>query len=83
MSAFSKPIIIKLKYMKIELFEKYKKVTADDGYVLTEYKDGDEGYVYCKTMFIALDADISNYREITLEEHQYLEEKFYKEDYLH
>lgn len=69
--------------MKIETYEKYKKVIADDGHVITAYKDGDESYTYCITMIMPLNADVSPYREITIEEHNRLEEKYNKINILH
>jgi hypothetical protein len=70
--------------MKVEIFDDYKKVVPEEGCVLTEYKEGDEVYTYCKSMYTPLSTDLSKLRDITLEEHHILEEKFKnKEDILH
>lgn len=69
--------------MKIEVTEKYKKVIADEGYVITSYKEGDESYASCHTMYAPLDADLSPYYEITIEEDEKMEEKFNKENIIH
>lgn len=69
--------------MKKELFTLYKKITAEDNMVITNYQEGDETYTYCRTMLMPLDADESGYREIPLEEHEHLLEKFERDNILH
>lgn len=56
--------------MKIETLEKYIKVTANEGFYITDYKDGDDilSYSSFKIMFAPLNSDLTNLREITEEE---------------
>lgn len=61
--------------MKIELFEKYKRVLPDDGYVLTSFKDGDDILTYTSARLIIcpLTAVLGDLREISEEQ-----DKMYK-----
>lgn len=56
--------------MKIENFEQYIKVTADEGLYISDYKEGDDiiNFNSFKIMFAPLGTDLSNLREITEEE---------------
>jgi hypothetical protein len=56
--------------MKVETLEKYIKVTADEGFYISEYKEGDDILTFSssKLMFAPLGTDLSNLREITEEE---------------
>lgn len=56
--------------MKIELFGKYKKITADEGIVFTTWVDGDDiiNYTSFRTMYIPLNSELENIREITEEQ---------------
>lgn len=58
--------------MKIEKFEKYKKITPEDGFVFTNYKDGDNilTYTSAKIIFAPLHDNLENWREITIEENE-------------
>lgn len=56
--------------MKVDIKPKFQIVTPDDGYVLTNYKDGDDirGYDSFKSCYCPLDCDHSHIREITVAE---------------
>ena len=56
--------------MTIETKEAYKIIKADDGMVLTEWKDGDNilNYAYASKQYSPLTYDITKLREITQEE---------------
>ena len=68
--------------MKVEELEKYMKVTADEGFFLTNFNeelDDIEIYSSCKIMFVPKFVDLTQYREITDEENdKYIEEKLNK-----
>ena len=62
--------------MKVETLEKYIKVTAEEGFYISEYKEGDDILTFSssKLMFAPLGTDLSNLRDITEEENKhYLE----------
>ena len=63
--------------MTIENKATYQIIKADDGMVLTEWKDGDNilNYAYAKKQYSPLTYDITKLREITQEE----SDKLYKE----
>ena len=56
--------------MTIENKSTYQIIKADDGMVLTEWKDGDDilNYSYAATQYSPLTYDIAKLREITQEE---------------
>ena len=56
--------------MTIENKATYQIIKADDGMVLTEWKDGDNilNYAYAKKQYSPLTYDITKLREITQEE---------------
>ena len=56
--------------MTIETKEAYQIIKADDGMVLTEWKDGDNilNYSYATKQYSPLTYDITKIREITQEE---------------
>ena len=56
--------------MTIENKTTYQIIKADDGMVLTEWKDGDDilNYAYAKKQYSPLTYDITKLREITQEE---------------
>ena len=56
--------------MKIETKATYQIIKADDGMVLTEWKDGDNilNYAYASKQYSPLTYDITKLREITQEE---------------
>ena len=56
--------------MTIETKATYQIIKADDGMVLTEWKDGDNilNYVYASKQYSPLTYDITKLREITQEE---------------
>ena len=63
--------------MTIENKATYQIIKADDGMVLTEWKDGDDilNYSYATKQYSPLTYDITKLREITQEE----SDKLYKE----
>lgn len=63
--------------MKTEYTEKWVKLIAEDGYVITSYQDGDdiETYTYCKVLYSPLNSNLDMLREITEEEHNKILEK--------
>lgn len=56
--------------MKIETKATYQIIKADDGMVLTEWKNGDDilNYAYSTKQYSPLTYDITKLREITQEE---------------
>ena len=56
--------------MTIETKATYQIIKADDGMVLTEWKDGDDilNYAYATKQYSPLNYDITKLREITQEE---------------
>ena len=56
--------------MTIETKATYQIINADDGMVLTEWKDGDNilNYAYASKQYSPLTYDITKLREITQEE---------------
>ena len=56
--------------MTIETKSTYQIIKADDGMVLTEWKDGDNilNYAYASKQYSPLTYDITKLREITQEE---------------
>lgn len=54
---------------------KFYKLTAEDGYVITEWKEGDDITTYASATLIycPLTTDLSKYREITDTENEVLE----------
>jgi hypothetical protein len=67
--------------MKIETFEKYIKVTAEKGFFITDYKEGDDILNFSSgiVMITPLNADLSDLREITEEENNRLNDLQIKE----
>lgn len=61
--------------MQIELLKSYKRVTPEDGFVLTSFKDGDEilTYTSARLMICPLTAVLDDLREISEEQ-----DKMYK-----
>lgn len=62
--------------MKVETLEKYIKVTAEEGFYISDYKEGDDILSYSSSviMFAPLGTDLSNLKEITEEENNRLSE---------
>lgn len=58
--------------MNIERNEKYIKITAEDGYFLTNYQDGDDilNFNSCRMMYCPKTVDLTDLREITEEENK-------------
>lgn len=56
--------------MNVEYFNKHKKVTPDEGFVFTTYKEGDDilTYVNAKAIYAPLNDSLEQWREITVEE---------------
>lgn len=56
--------------MKIETFEQYIKVTAEEEHYISSYKEGDDIITFSssKLMFAPLGTDLTNLRDITEEE---------------
>ena len=68
--------------MKTEQFDNYIKITADDGCVITSYKEGDDILTYssCRIMDAPKTAFLGDLRDITDEmDAKYNEEKLIKE----
>ena len=63
--------------MTIETKATYQIIKADDGMVLTEWKDGDNilNYTYASKQYSPLTYDITKLREITQEESDKLSKK--------
>ena len=67
--------------MKTEQFDNYIKITADDGCVITSYKEGDDilAYSSCKIMYAPKTAFLGDLRDINDEmDAKYNEEKIIK-----
>lgn len=56
--------------MKVEIKAKFQIVTPEEGFVLTNYKEGDDIRTYgsFKSCYCPLDCDHSHIREITVAE---------------
>ena len=56
--------------MKVEIKPKFQIVTPEEGFVLTNYKEGDDilSYSSFKSCYCPLDCDHSHIREITVAE---------------
>lgn len=56
--------------MRIDTNDRFQIITADEGMVLTEWKEGDDivNYSYATRQFNPLNYDFSKLREITQEE---------------
>lgn len=56
--------------MKIETNDKFKKITPEEGLVLTSFKEGDDiiNYTSARVIYCPLTTEISDLREITEEE---------------
>lgn len=68
--------------MKTEQFDNYIKITADDGCVLTNYKESEDilTYTSCRIMYAPKTAFLGDLRDITDEvDAKYNEEKIIKE----
>lgn len=68
--------------MKTEQFDNYIKITADEGYVISSYKEGDDilTYTSCKIMYAPKTAFLGDLRDITDEmDAKYNEERIIKE----
>ena len=68
--------------MKTEQFDNYIKITADEGYVITNYKEGDDILTYssCRIMYAPKTAFLGDLRDITNEmDAKYNEERIIKE----
>lgn len=57
--------------MIIETFETYKKVSAEDGMMLTYFKEGDDikNYTFARMVICPINNTLEDIREITEEEH--------------
>lgn len=64
--------------MKVNIKPKFQEIFADEGYMLTNYKDGDESYSGFKSCICPLNCDLKHITEITIERHNELEEYFRK-----
>lgn len=65
--------------MKIETNDKFKKITPDEGMVLTSFKEGDDiiNYTSARLMYCPLNLELNDLREITEEEDsKYMDEQF-------
>ena len=68
--------------MKTEQFDNYIKITADEGYVITNYKEGDDILTYssCRVMYAPKTAFLGDLRDISDEmDAKYNEERKIKE----
>lgn len=56
--------------MKIETNDKFKKITPEEGLILTSFKEGDDiiNYTSARVIYCPLTTEISDLREITEEE---------------
>lgn len=56
--------------MKVEIKPKFQIVTPEEGFVLTNYKEGDDILTYSsfKSCYCPLDCDLKHIREITVAE---------------
>lgn len=65
--------------MKIELTDNFKKITPDEGMVLTSFKEGDDiiNYTSARLMYCPVNLELNDLREITEEENsKYMDEQF-------
>ena len=62
--------------MKTEQFDNYIKITADDGCVITSYKEGDDILTYssCRVMYAPKTAFLGDLRDISAEDNNKYEE---------
>ena len=68
--------------MKTEQFDNYIKITADEGYFITNYKEGDDILTYssCRVMYAPKTAFLGDLRDITDEvDAKYNEDRIIKE----
>lgn len=63
--------------MKVEIKPKFQIVTPEEGFVLTNYKVGDDILTYSsfKSCYCPLDCDLKHISEISIEEDAILMEK--------
>jgi hypothetical protein len=63
--------------MKVEIKAKFQIVTPEEGFVLTNYKEGDDILTYSsfKSCYCPLDCDLKHISEISIEEDAILMEK--------
>ena len=63
--------------MKVEIKTKFQIVTPEEGFVLTNYKEGDDILTYSsfKSCYCPLDCDLKHISEISIEEDAILMEK--------
>ena len=63
--------------MKVEIKPKFQIVTPEEGFVLTNYKEGDDILTYSsfKSCYCPLDCDLKHISEISTEEDAILMEK--------
>lgn len=63
--------------MKVEIKSKFQIVTPEEGFVLTNYKEGDDILTYSsfKSCYCPLDCDLKHISEISIEEDAILMEK--------
>lgn len=56
--------------MKIETNDKFKKITPEEGLVLTSFKEGDDilNYTSARVIYAPLNANLEDLREISVEE---------------
>lgn len=62
--------------MKVNVKPKFQEIFADEGHMLTNYKEGDESYVGFPSCICPLTCDLKHITEITIERHNELEEYF-------
>ena len=73
---------MKKTIMKTEQFDNYIKITADEGYFITNYKEGDDILTYssCRVMYAPKTAFLGDLRDINDEmDAKYNEERIIKE----
>ena len=73
---------MKKTIMKTEQFDNYIKITTDEGYVITNFKEGDDILTYssCRVMYAPKTAFLGDLRDITDEmDAKYNEERIIKE----
>ena len=73
---------MKKTIMKTEQFDNYIKITTDEGYVITNFKEGDDILTYssCRVMYAPKTAFLGDLRDINEEmDAKYNEEKIIKE----
>lgn len=66
--------------MKVNIKPKFKEIYADEGYVLTNYKEGDETYASFPSCICPLTCDLEHLSEITIERDRELTEYFEKKE---